>query len=132
MTQESAQPTYILGYSGIDGYLSYKNKHIDGLTKHESFVSQGMDAAAAIVKDGKIIAACAEERFTGQKHTGSFPKNAIDACLKIAGITINDVSLIALGARPCFWRSNARPQKQGAGFLLWQLPLQVSLLARAQ
>lgn len=95
MAQELAQPTYILGYSGIDGYLSYKNKHIDGLTKHESFVSQGMDAAAALIKDGKIIAACAEERFTGQKHTGSFPKNAIDACLKIAGITINDLALIA-------------------------------------
>lgn len=87
--------TYILGYSGIDSYLSYKNKHIDGLTLHESLVSQGMDAAAAIIKNGKIIAACAEERFTGQKHTGSFPKNAIDSCLKIAGITINDVSLIA-------------------------------------
>lgn len=95
MAQESGKPTFILGYSGIDGYLSYKNKHIDGLTQHESLVSQGMDAAAAIIKNGKIIAACAEERFTGQKHTGSFPKNAIDACLKIAGITINDVSLIA-------------------------------------
>lgn len=95
MAQELAKSTYILGYSGIDGYLKYKNKHINGLTEHESLVGQGMDAAAAIIKDGKIIAACAEERFTGQKHTGSFPKNAIDACLKIAGITINDVSLIA-------------------------------------
>lgn len=95
MTQQSVRPTYILGYSGIDGYLPYKNNHIDGLTKHESFVSQGMDAAAAIIKDGKIVAACAEERFTNQKHTGSFPKNAIDACLKSAGISINDISLIA-------------------------------------
>ncbi|MEK7499049.1 MAG: carbamoyltransferase N-terminal domain-containing protein [Patescibacteria group bacterium] len=53
-----------------------------------------MDASAAIIKDGKIIAACAEERFTGQKHTGRFPKNAIDACLEIAGITIDEISII--------------------------------------
>ena len=94
MDRKTTQPTYILGYSGIDGYLTYKNSHIEGLTQHESFVSQGMDAAAALLKDGKIVAACAEERFSGQKHTSSFPKHAIDACLETAGITIDDVSWI--------------------------------------
>ena len=40
------------------------------------------DSAACIVKDGKIIAAAEEERFTGIKHDYSFPKNAINYCLK--------------------------------------------------
>lgn len=95
MAQYPEKPTYILGYSGLDGYLEFKNSHITGLSKFESYVSQGMDAAAAIIKDGKIIAACAEERFTGSKHTGSFPKNAIDACLHMAGITIEDITFFA-------------------------------------
>ena len=40
------------------------------------------DSAAALIKDGEIIAACQEERFTRRKHDYSFPKNAIAYCLK--------------------------------------------------
>jgi len=39
------------------------------------------DAAAAIVVDGKIVAAAQEERFTRKKHTPEFPINAIRYCL---------------------------------------------------
>lgn len=85
----------MLGYSGLDSYLDYKNTNIKGLSNSESLVSQGMDAAAAIMCNGKIVAACAEERFTHKKHTGDFPKHSIDACLTRAGISINDVSYIA-------------------------------------
>ena len=49
------------------------------------------DAAACIVKNGKVIAAAEEERFTEVKHDLSFPINAINYCLKEAGISINDV-----------------------------------------
>ena len=44
------------------------------------------DAAAALLRDGDIIAAAQEERFTRKKYDPSFPKNAIDYCLRQAGI----------------------------------------------
>ena len=44
------------------------------------------DAAAAILRDGEIIAAAQEERFTRKKYDSSFPKNAIDYCLREAKI----------------------------------------------
>lgn len=66
------------------------------------------DTAAALVKDGKIIAAAEEERFTHIKHgkrpvpfsTWELPFHAIDYCLKTAGITIRDVDRIAYSFDP--------------------------------
>jgi len=95
LKQLENRPKYILGYSGINGYLSFKNIHIEDLNEHERHVSQGMDSAASIIKNGEIVAACAEERFINQKHTNLFPVNSIKACLEMAGITIDEVSLIA-------------------------------------
>jgi carbamoyltransferase len=46
------------------------------------------DSAACFVRDGKIIAAVQEERFTRKKHDPRFPKNAIDYCLEEAGIKL--------------------------------------------
>ena len=43
------------------------------------------DSAAAIIEDGKVIAAAEEERFTGIKHDYSFPINSIKWCLSMAG-----------------------------------------------
>jgi carbamoyltransferase len=43
------------------------------------------DSAAAVVEDGRIVAAAQEERFTRKKHDPSFPKNAIGYCLREAG-----------------------------------------------
>lgn len=45
------------------------------------------DSAAALIQDGKIIAAAQEERFTRKKHDANFPINAIKYCLAAAGIT---------------------------------------------
>jgi len=53
------------------------------------------DASATLIKDGRIIAAAAEERFTRIKHYSGFPENAIRYCLKETGITVNDVVHIA-------------------------------------
>lgn len=53
------------------------------------------DAAAAILRNGEIIAAAQEERFTRKKHDPSFPRNAIDYCLKEAGIREEDLYLMA-------------------------------------
>lgn len=66
------------------------------------------DTAAALVKDGKIIAAAEEERFTHIKHgkrpipfsTWELPFHAIDYCLKTAGITLQDVDRIAYSFDP--------------------------------
>jgi carbamoyltransferase len=58
------------------------------------------DAAAAILEDGKIIAAAQEERFTRKKHDPSFPIKAAEYCLSIAGIKISDVDVTAFYDKP--------------------------------
>jgi carbamoyltransferase len=45
------------------------------------------DSAAALVRDGEIVAAAQEERFTRIKHDYAFPKNAIEYCLKSPSTT---------------------------------------------
>lgn len=58
------------------------------------------DASAAIVVDGRVVAAAEEERFTRRKHHIGFPANAITYCLCEAGITIKDVDAVAVSWRP--------------------------------
>lgn len=58
------------------------------------------DASAALLKDGKIVAAVEEERFTRNKHDTSFPLNAIAYCLKSQNITIKDISFIGFYEKP--------------------------------
>jgi carbamoyltransferase len=58
------------------------------------------DSAACLVRDGEIIAAAQEERFTRKKHDFSFPKNAIDFCLKKGGITAQELDCIAFYDKP--------------------------------
>ena len=58
------------------------------------------DSAAAIIEDGKVIAAAQEERFTRKKHDASFPVNAIQFCLNYSGSTINEVDAIAFYDKP--------------------------------
>ena len=58
------------------------------------------DSAAAIVIDGKIIAAAQEERFTRVKHDFSFPHNAIEFVLKYANLKLNEVDQIVFFEKP--------------------------------
>lgn len=58
------------------------------------------DAAACLLKDGRIIAAAQEERFTRIKHDQEFPERAIKYCLKEAGIDINDVDYVGFYDKP--------------------------------
>ncbi|WP_299438783.1 carbamoyltransferase [uncultured Aquimarina sp.] len=58
------------------------------------------DSAACILKDGKIVAAAQEERFTRKKHDPSFPKQAIEFCLREAGIGIKELSLVVFYEKP--------------------------------
>lgn len=58
------------------------------------------DASAALLKDGFIVAAAAEERFTRKKHDTSFPINAVNYCLKSQNITINNIDYIGFYEKP--------------------------------
>ena len=58
------------------------------------------DSAACLLKDGDIIAAAQEERFTRKKHDAGFPHHAIQYCLKEAGITPEYVSNVVFYEKP--------------------------------
>ncbi len=58
------------------------------------------DSAAALVVDGEIVAAAQEERFTRIKHDPAFPVNAVDYCLKEAGIRRDQLSSVAYYEKP--------------------------------
>ena len=58
------------------------------------------DSAASILKDGKIIAAAQEERFTRKKHDQNFPINAIKYCLKEADISSDNLDIVAFYDKP--------------------------------
>jgi len=58
------------------------------------------DSAAALIVDGKIIAAAQEERFTRKKQDASFPVNAVRFCLDFAKIKLEDVDAIAFYDKP--------------------------------
>jgi carbamoyltransferase len=87
----------ILGISGLQNSVSFKRAHWPGLDEREYRISQGHDAAAALVVDGVLVAAAAEERFSRKKHTGDFPIGAIRYCLSEARILPGDVDEIAHG-----------------------------------
>jgi carbamoyltransferase len=58
------------------------------------------DSAAALVKDGVIVAAVQEERFTRKKHDASFPTQGINYCLGEAGISLKEVDYIVFYEKP--------------------------------
>jgi len=58
------------------------------------------DTAAAVGVDGEILAACEQERYTLDKHSKKFPVDAINDCFRLAGVSLSDVSLIAVGGDP--------------------------------
>lgn len=54
------------------------------------------NASATLLKNGRIVCACEEDRFRGEKHSRArFPKRAIDFCLKHTGISMEDISFVA-------------------------------------
>ncbi|MFI6481224.1 carbamoyltransferase [Nonomuraea sp. NPDC050663] len=87
----------ILGISGLHNSEEFKRRELPGLSDREYRISQGRDSAAALVVDGRVVAAAAEERFTGEKTTGAFPVNAIRFCLDQGGIGLDDLDLIGHG-----------------------------------
>src|SRR5690242_2395164 len=58
------------------------------------------DSAAALVRDGTIVAAAQEERFTRKKHDAGFPANAIRYCVAEAGISFADIDFVTFYEKP--------------------------------
>jgi carbamoyltransferase len=58
------------------------------------------DSAAALVRDGEIISAAQEERFTRKKHDSRFPSNAVEYCLSQEGVGLSDVDFVAFYDKP--------------------------------
>ncbi len=65
------------------------------------------DSAASIIKDGELIAAAEEERFSRKKHHVGFPFKAVQYCLDEAGITLKDVEHVGLYWKPWVLRHKA-------------------------
>jgi carbamoyltransferase len=57
----------------------------------------GHDTAAALLVDGRLVAACEQERYTRDKHSRLFPNDAVADCLKIGGLATGDLTEIAVG-----------------------------------
>ncbi|WP_109642375.1 carbamoyltransferase family protein [Lentzea atacamensis] len=85
----------ILGFSGLPRSRTYKRTNLAGLTEREYAIFQGADSAAALVADGRIVAASAEERFNGIKHSEVFPRGAASFCLDAGGLKAEDLDLVA-------------------------------------
>jgi carbamoyltransferase len=58
------------------------------------------DSAAVLLKDGKILAASEEERFTRKKHDAGFPAEAIKFCLQYAGLKLSDIDSFVFYDKP--------------------------------
>jgi carbamoyltransferase len=58
------------------------------------------DSAAALIRDGEIVAAAQEERFTRKKHDAHFPRNAVGYCLAQEGITLDQLDFVVFYDKP--------------------------------
>ncbi len=58
------------------------------------------DASACLFKDGTLVAASEEERFTRIKHTAAFPEHAIVFCLKTANLDLSDIDFVTINSNP--------------------------------
>jgi carbamoyltransferase len=87
----------VIGVSGLSNSVAYKRRDLPGLSEREYRIVQGLDSAAALVVDGVVAAAAAEERYTGEKATGAFPAHAMRDCLDRAGLRPGDIDVVAHG-----------------------------------
>ena len=87
----------ILGISGFHHAMDHKKSLIAGDDIRFSRICQGMDSAAVLIENGKVIAGVAEERLNRQKHSNLLPVNAINYCLDQANCKLEDIDVIAHG-----------------------------------
>lgn len=82
-----------MAVSSLEGF-ALQQKNILGVSAYYH------DSAAALLRDGVILAAAQEERFSRKKHDARFPRNAIDYCLAEAGISLADVDHVVFYDKP--------------------------------
>src|SRR5947199_6285883 len=58
------------------------------------------DSAACLVRDGVIVAAAQEERFTRKKHDAAFPRHAVAACLRTGGVEVGQLDAVGFYDKP--------------------------------
>jgi len=58
------------------------------------------DSAACLLRDGEVIAAASEERFTRKKHDAGFPHHAVNYCLRAGGIGVQDLDHVGFYDKP--------------------------------
>ncbi|WBB56641.1 carbamoyltransferase C-terminal domain-containing protein [Verrucosispora sp. WMMD573] len=87
----------VLGLSGLHNSVDFKRSELPDLSAREYRIVQGLDSAAALVVDGVVRAAAAEERYTAQKATGSFPVHAIRDALRRSDISPDEIDVVAHG-----------------------------------
>ncbi|MCC9642765.1 carbamoyltransferase [Rhodopirellula sp. JC740] len=58
------------------------------------------DSAVALVKDGEVVAAASEERFTRKKHDAAFPSLALEGCLNEIGASVSDIDYVGFYEKP--------------------------------
>jgi len=79
-------------------------------------LSNMRDAAAAIVANGRVIAAAEEERFVRVKHVTALPVCAIRYCLKAAGVRLRDLDAVAVPRK--YWQVGQRGMTRRQAFIL--------------
>jgi carbamoyltransferase len=87
----------VLGISGLDNSVPFKKREFPRLSSRHYRIAQGFDSAAALLTSEGIQAAAAEERFTRERATGSFPINAIRYCLEAGDVAAQGIDYIAHG-----------------------------------
>ncbi|WP_454561933.1 carbamoyltransferase family protein [Mycobacterium haemophilum] len=87
----------VLGISGLHNSVPFKETRFPGLEWRQYRMTQGFDSSAALLEQGRLLGAIAEERLTGVKATGDFPENAIRCCLNLAGLDLKAIDLVAHG-----------------------------------
>ncbi len=81
-----------LGIAGLANVAQFLERHFPAQMAQESRIVQGMDAAAALLLDGQVVAAASQERFDRVKKSAAFPFEAIHYCLDTAGATLDDIT----------------------------------------
>lgn len=84
----------VLGYNGFGRSADIFGRlfRATGIDRHLLY---GHDSSAALLRDGRLVAAVEEERLNREKKTSKFPVNAMRWCLDSAGLTFDDVDLFA-------------------------------------
>ena len=74
-------------------------------------ITDSFTSGAAVIIDGRIVAAVNEERLDRNKMSMGFPRLSIAEVIRIAGIAANDIDKVAVATVNLFWREQAEPYK---------------------